>query len=195
MPVLDGYEATRRIRAMEADKRHTPIIAMSAAIAPADREKCRSAGMDEFLGKPLEPKLLYEMLEYVLTCQQHVPFVTEDASAIPLPPVDVDVLDRVTMGNTDFKKRISEKFLLAVHTYIDAASAALLEHDYETARKIFHTIKGSCSQLGVRTLADRSKRMLNLLDAGDTAAIAADMEELTREYETVKRYFLTKVIP
>src|SRR5688572_7486182 len=54
MPDIDGYTATRRIRASEASGRHTPIIALTASIAPGTREKCLDAGMDEYLTKPLD---------------------------------------------------------------------------------------------------------------------------------------------
>ena len=54
MPVLDGYEATRRIRAMEEGKYRTPIVALTAYAMTGDEAKCKEAGMDEYLSKPLE---------------------------------------------------------------------------------------------------------------------------------------------
>ena len=66
MPVLDGYEATRRIRAMERnDARTVPIIAMTANAFREDIEKALSAGMDDVATKPLDIKLLIEKIEQV----------------------------------------------------------------------------------------------------------------------------------
>ena len=63
MPVLDGYDATRRIRAREAGTdEHLPIVAMTANAMAADRERAREAGMDAFVPKPVRPAELAEIL-------------------------------------------------------------------------------------------------------------------------------------
>ena len=63
MPVMDGYEATRAIRALpRADAAAVPIIAMTADAFEDDVKKCREAGMNEHIAKPIDPEKLYMVL-------------------------------------------------------------------------------------------------------------------------------------
>jgi two-component system sensor histidine kinase/response regulator len=64
MPEMDGFEATRQIRAMEAkDGRHIPIIAMTAHAMPEDRDRCLAAGMDDYVTKPLDSRVLFSVID------------------------------------------------------------------------------------------------------------------------------------
>ena len=65
MPVLDGMSATRAIRSRQGMSR-TPILAMTANAFDEDRERCLAAGMDDHLGKPLEPDGFLEKVLYWL---------------------------------------------------------------------------------------------------------------------------------
>jgi len=64
MPLLDGFEATRRIRAAERiSGGHVPVVAMTANAAEGDRERCLEAGMDDYLAKPIVREALAALLE------------------------------------------------------------------------------------------------------------------------------------
>lgn len=70
MPLMDGYEATRQIRAMNRDDAKTiPILAMTAEVNMNDRQKCLDLGMDGHVPKPINPAQMYEMLIDSLTRQ------------------------------------------------------------------------------------------------------------------------------
>lgn len=68
MPEMDGYEATRNIRAGKAGAMYiqTPIIAMTANAMEGDKEKCLAAGMSEYLTKPIEPDSLLNLITKIL---------------------------------------------------------------------------------------------------------------------------------
>jgi CheY-like chemotaxis protein len=66
LPVLDGFEATRRLRVQEGDLRHTPIIALTAELTPEIRARCLAAGMDDCLSKPIREESLRLCLGKVL---------------------------------------------------------------------------------------------------------------------------------
>ena len=71
MPEMDGYEATVEIRKREGVARHTPIIALTAAVMAEDRERCLQAGMDDYVSKPFQAEKLREMLDKYLPNPAH----------------------------------------------------------------------------------------------------------------------------
>ncbi len=90
MPEVDGFEATYQIRDWEETReRHIPIIAMTANAMAGDREKCLEAGMDDYISKPLEPKVLFNVLDRWIPgtelMSDHAAILdeTQDYSSIP----------------------------------------------------------------------------------------------------------------
>jgi len=74
MPEMDGFEATHQIRKteIESDRKRIPIIAMTAHAMRKDRDKCLSAGMDDYVSKPIDPKALSEALERCLPKEKSI---------------------------------------------------------------------------------------------------------------------------
>lgn len=67
MPGMDGRDATRHLRATPGPNRETPVIAITASATPKDWDACLAAGMNGYVGKPIEPSQLYAVLEAVVS--------------------------------------------------------------------------------------------------------------------------------
>lgn len=75
MPVMDGYDATREIRAKEHGPVHTPILALTANAVKGDRERCLDAGMDDYITKPIIKEDLLARIRGMLSPKDHLPDV------------------------------------------------------------------------------------------------------------------------
>jgi len=94
MPLMDGYAATRAIRAVSGSRGRVPIIAMTASAMPGDPEKCAEAGMDGHLAKPLSRIDLLAAVQHVLNARPHRPRVAIPAAE---PGAVAPLLDRETL--------------------------------------------------------------------------------------------------
>ncbi len=102
MPVMDGIEATRQIRAAEqATGGHIPIIALTAAAMKEDAEACRAAGMDAYLAKPIHPRMLQEMLAQF--APKHSALTTADSER------ETGTSFQRPAGTTGSSERLSDK--------------------------------------------------------------------------------------
>ena len=159
MPEMDGYEATRQIRAGQAGERYTniPIIAMTANVMKGDREKCLAAGMSDYLSKPINTDGVYAKLQEWLNQQSQDLFgsdpVEPDAIASALVPAPIDLvwdkdaaLNRMG-GKVTRLLPLIELFLDDIPARLNELQAAIDEQNIEEIRRAAHTIKGVAANL------------------------------------------------
>jgi two-component system, sensor histidine kinase and response regulator len=150
MPVLDGYEATRRIRAMEGPRSSTLIIAATAGVTVEERKLCDACGMDAFVSKPIDAEHLVHLLHERLPESQGVqlPRLVVDAETL-----DADRLLQVSSGDEDFQKELVQTFLRETQDSLSTLSVALRERDRPRCRRIAHGLRGSSLYVGAVRLA------------------------------------------
>lgn len=122
MPEMDGFEATRIIRAGESKDDHIPIVALTAGAMPDDRRACLDAGMDDFLTKPVSIEKLYEVLEQFVPGErvsQHVSETADLDEDILMVHVDDDV--EGYLSKTFKMKSLEEKMRSYVGVSLDTS--------------------------------------------------------------------------
>jgi two-component system sensor histidine kinase/response regulator len=176
MPVMDGHQATSKIR---SDQRFTalPIYAMTAHATLEERNFCLANGMNGHIAKPLDPALLLDTLSRI---PRRIPeVVTPDTGAAPeaaappdIPSVDgldsADGLRRVG-GNTKLYVNLLRQFASQQAGAIGEIRAALAANDTGTATRLVHTLKGVAGNLGARDVQDAAAAVETLLRGGAPA--------------------------
>jgi len=165
MPVMDGFEATRRIHALPGYG-ELPIIAMTAAVLQADREQCRAAGMVDFVAKPIDPDELNRVLEkWLRPAQTAIPAAATEVSPIaecPLPALpgfDLEQALRRLDGNIPLLTRLLRS-LADEQAHAGTRLDALLQAgDRKQAALLLHSIKGCAANLGATALAGAAARL------------------------------------
>jgi two-component system, sensor histidine kinase and response regulator len=165
MPVMDGIEATRRIR---ADKRFRdmPIIAMTAHALADERERCLAAGMNDHIAKPFDPAALYQTLARWLPLSPAGAAPPRSCDLAAIPGLDLEAGLRRLGGNRELYIKLLQIF---VRDHAGAAlnvARAIAEGDTDTALHITHSVKGVAGNLALIALQDAAQELEFRVKAG-----------------------------
>jgi signal transduction histidine kinase/DNA-binding NarL/FixJ family response regulator len=167
MPEMDGYEATRRIK---ANHNSLPVVAMSASALREDRERALDAGMSGYLAKPMTLEMLRDAL---------APWL-----AAPRPPVETA---RPLDPHVKRRRKVMELFLKDVPTNLERIREALRQGHSEQLAAEAHRLRGGCSVFGAARMSETSSELVEVGRRADLAAAPALVARLEREFGVVQK--------
>jgi signal transduction histidine kinase/CheY-like chemotaxis protein len=217
MPVMDGFQATRRIRELEREEGgHIPIIAMTAYAMKDDMTKCRNAGMDDYISKPFHPDDITAILGKIPLSgaespqDTRLPDVTVPGTVAmekdsepatntspevssELPVFDTEELVHRLGGKAEMLPRFLTMFSSNTVTYLDALRMALATADDEQVRTQAHAIKGITANIAARKMNATATLLEKMAIEGnkeDYLALTLRLESEFDEFKGHTRQFI-----
>jgi CheY-like chemotaxis protein len=179
MPVMDGLEATRQIRAFERKTgTHVPILALTAHAESTIRDRCLQSGMDDFVTKPISPDSLRHALVHFARRPAESDAAPVVAEATPGGFVDRTEFEARVGNDVDSAIELIDMFLTSAPEYLERVEQTIAEKDSEQIANAAHALKG---QVGFFTssLPFRAVRAIESAARNDdNAAAAKGLEEL-----------------
>ncbi len=198
MPVMDGIEATRRIRSGDYSsiRRTIPIIALNASSSAAEKSRFTICGVNDFLAKPLIPSALSKILSKIVSS------VTPTARAEPLtappPHPSIEEMDEEELAleaaklappsppkrpKLDLPPFLIEMFLKETSQRLGELDAALANQDIKTVTRIAHTIKGSASNFEADRLVKICQTIEKMGRDNDISQVPSLLPEVRAAYD------------
>jgi len=161
MPVLDGYSAVRRLRALGV---RTPIMALTANAMNSDRQRCLDAGCDEFCAKPIDFDQFFAALERCLGTGHTQ---TPPALPSPKPAEDVEIKD-------ESFAQLVELFVRELGEDVETLHKLLAGGQLEELERLAHQLKGSCGSYGFPELSRHAAELERCVkESAERPALAA----------------------
>ena len=186
MPTMDGFEATRAIRAMELDSgTHIPIVAMTAHAMKGDRERCLEAGMDGYVSKPINLQELYGQIDNLF------PISKEDEEQEPDTERGEGMVHREALlervgGDEDLLKELAELFMDDSLRLVDRIRRAVMQKDADELEKASHGLKGSVLNFEAKKVADIAQALETMGRNRDITQAQNVVDELEKRIEALR---------
>ncbi len=179
MPVMDGFTATREIR-KKTGYAALPIIALTANAQVEEKNQANEAGMNDYITKPIEPKLLFDIIEK--WTNKSVPNKStgiNTAETAPLFIHGVDTAQGIARLNQDRSAYIQllKKFVKNHQQDIEEIAAFIEQGDWENARQASHAVRGAAANLGAEKLADELMKIEDAIKVNDSELVRSELNK------------------
>ncbi len=195
MPEMDGYELVHAIRVAEGGNRHVPIVALTANALDGEPERCRAAGMDDYLSKPTPFSALKAMLDKWLPAIHSSTDSTEVAAggriSQPRPrahPVDLSAPKKLVGDDAAVLREVLQDFRASAALIMAELRTACAAGQPKVAGGAAHKLKSSARAIGAFALSELCADMERAGQAGDSAALIELLSSLNAELVIVEAY-------
>ncbi|MEJ2627071.1 MAG: response regulator [bacterium] len=194
MPQMDGFESTKLIREYEKEKgSHTPIIALTARAMAQDREKCISAGMDEYISKPVKSEDVYKIVNKVindsgLQSKKVSPKIDHSVNTKAVKIDMKNLLGRLD-GDKDLLDEIVESFIEEYPRKVIELRKLIQTGKTETLKEKAHSFKGAISNFGVQKAYDLALKLEKMESDFDKEESLRILQELEQQLHLIKEFF------
>ena len=144
MPILNGFEATKRIR-LSTEKQYCaiPIIAMTASALSGEKEKCIANGMNDYVSKPFEPIELYNKIKVSMSEKATTSFIEK-------PVIDILKLKEITEADNESIRSILRIYIKETPKMLDELQSKLKTNELTAVKTVAHKLKSSIGLLGMQ---------------------------------------------
>ena len=191
MPVMDGLEATRRIRELEGGRpRRTPIVALTANAMMGTLERCLEAGMDDYLTKPLDISRLQDVLDRFMGREGEATPTARPLVAAAATPAGAENAVRARLADVagddeEFMVELVNAFIVGGEETLQELRAAAELGEVTVIGRAAHKLKGACANLHINDLANLALDIETRAKAGQAAAWRAEVDKLAGELARV----------
>jgi len=161
MPVMDGFEATAAIRAYEGGNKKTPIIAMTAHAMKGDREKFLSAGMDDYVTKPIDWNTVYSIvLKYCPAKNTNKEYDEKnEIEKDPTAMFQYKKLLQLAENGIEFFQSILEETVVQLNQSMKALSVAIVDQQMDKIKFESHKLKNIAGTIGAMAFFSKAQQI------------------------------------
>jgi CheY-like chemotaxis protein/anti-sigma regulatory factor (Ser/Thr protein kinase) len=179
MPVMDGYAAAAEIRRQEGGGRRTPIVAITAHALAGEAEKCRAAGMDDYVAKPVTAERLAAVVA------RWTPAAGAGRPNVALDPSVIAMLRELEQGQPGLLARMVGLYLRDARTQLAALRQAAEYGDAHELEEAAHSLKGGSAQIGATAMVALCRDLETAAQAADSSRVVALVATLERAFDQV----------
>jgi len=179
MPIMDGYEATRRIRAREAGNVHIPIIALTA-MAFDDNQLYRAVGMDGCIVKPFDTSKLYRMIDFYVEMSKNSDAV-QPADRMKLEDENslLNIQAALPRFGNDIQiyQELLLEFLQSLPERLEQLRSMLVSGDFQSLSRNAHNLKGVAASIGAMQISALAAQLEQRSCSGESRLIEETLDE------------------